>query len=49
MSSLLMKAVFWMFTTFMLILMSSLLLPGDNAQNEVRLFFIYICKFHGSA
>ncbi|CAB3258918.1 unnamed protein product [Arctia plantaginis] len=34
-SSLIMKAAFWMFTTCILIIMSSLLLPGDNAQNEV--------------
>ncbi|XP_075990806.1 mitochondrial inner membrane m-AAA protease component paraplegin-like [Anticarsia gemmatalis] len=35
MSSLVMKAVFWMFTTFILIMMSTLLLPNDNTHNEL--------------
>lgn len=34
-ASLLMKAAFWMFTTCILIIMSSLLMPGDNTQNEL--------------
>ncbi|KAG6449168.1 hypothetical protein O3G_MSEX005890 [Manduca sexta] len=34
-ASLLMKAAFWMFTTCVLILMSSILVPGDNTQNEL--------------
>lgn len=33
--SLIMKAVFWMFTTCILLIMSSLLVPGDNTQNEL--------------
>ncbi|CAH2035977.1 unnamed protein product, partial [Iphiclides podalirius] len=33
--SLLMKAAFWMFTTTILIIMSTLLVPGDNTQNEL--------------
>ncbi|KAJ0183648.1 hypothetical protein K1T71_000071 [Dendrolimus kikuchii] len=33
--SLIMKAVFWMFTTCVLLVMSSLLVPGDNTQNEL--------------
>lgn len=33
--SLMMKAIFWMFTTSILILLSSLLVPGDNTQNEL--------------
>lgn len=34
-SSLFMKAVFWLFTTSILLVMSLLLLPGDNTQNEL--------------
>ncbi|XP_004933193.1 paraplegin [Bombyx mori] len=34
-SSLLMKAVFWMLTTCILIIMSTLLVPSDTPQNEV--------------
>ncbi|CAH2103407.1 unnamed protein product [Euphydryas editha] len=33
--SLVMKAVFWMLTTFTLIVLSSFLVPGDNTQNEL--------------
>ncbi|CAG4984139.1 unnamed protein product [Parnassius apollo] len=33
--SLLMKAAFWMFITSVLITMSTLLIPGDNTQNEM--------------
>ncbi|XP_072931358.1 mitochondrial inner membrane m-AAA protease component paraplegin [Epargyreus clarus] len=33
--SLLMKAAFWMFTTCVLVVMSSLLMPTDNTQNEL--------------
>ncbi|CAK1588033.1 unnamed protein product [Parnassius mnemosyne] len=33
--SLLMKAAFWMFITSVLITMSTLLVPGDNTQNEM--------------
>ncbi|XP_050360654.1 paraplegin [Nymphalis io] len=33
--SLVMKAVFWMLTTFTLIILSSFLVPGDNTQNEL--------------
>lgn len=33
--SLVMKTVFWMLTTFTLVVLSSFLLPGDNTQNEV--------------
>ncbi|KAI5644822.1 ATPase family associated with various cellular activities (AAA) domain-containing protein [Phthorimaea operculella] len=35
MQSLFVKAVFWMMLTSMLILMSSLLVPNDNSQNEL--------------
>ncbi|CAH0716626.1 unnamed protein product, partial [Brenthis ino] len=34
-SSLLIKAAFWMLTTFTLIILSSFLVPGDNTQNEL--------------
>ncbi|XP_073950433.1 SPG7 matrix AAA peptidase subunit, paraplegin [Choristoneura fumiferana] len=33
--SLLVKAAFWMFTTSILVILSSLLVPGDNTQNEL--------------
>lgn len=33
--SLVMKTVFWMLTTFTLVVLSSFLLPGDNTQNEL--------------
>lgn len=42
MPSLLLKAAFWMLTTFTLIMLSSFLVPGDNTQNEV---YTYINKF----
>ncbi|XP_061382333.1 paraplegin isoform X2 [Danaus plexippus] len=35
MPSLLLKAAFWMLTTFTLIMLSSFLVPGDNTQNEL--------------
>ncbi|XP_053624815.1 paraplegin [Plodia interpunctella] len=35
MPSLMMKAVFWMMTTIILVIASSLLVPGDNTQNEL--------------
>lgn len=40
--SLVMKTVFWMLTTFTLVVLSSFLLPGDNTQNEVKIHNIYI-------
>lgn len=37
--SLFIKVAFWMLTTFTLIILSSLLVPGDNTQNEVKKIF----------